>query len=464
MAACDLTVIIDDENKQRVAGEPVTGTVVVKVNQDVNCKALEVTSYWATHGRGNVARGDVETATLFQGMWQTGQEYRYTFKLNSATWPPTYYGNYLNVSHYIGARARVPWSTDPKTETEFTVAFADSPPDLSPTAIKKKGAGILGWLIGGVIVVLLLGLLAMVLLVLVPIFLIAAAGFWFFKIYLPKQLTGSIDLAVEPKFLKRGQTLKGTCQFTPKRSVRINGINWTVTCVEKCVSGSGSNRSTHTHEVLRKTLQLADQGTLPSGQPRKFDFTFRLPSSAPPSLKFTDNELTWSSELRIDIPKWPDWNKAIPFVVAAPSAKDPASTAGADSQTVSSDADDDPWLTEVLNQVHDSKDDPERLETVLGAIKSHVFKVNLDIQGEMDEPFDYFDESADSEDDDSESESESETENYWTAAVDSRRNARLALRWSKNPSDLHWTDGWQGSATVVGVDQDSDRIMMRVVE
>jgi hypothetical protein len=138
MASCNLTIEIDEPSRVRVGGETVTGTVVVTAEKDVNCKGLEVSCCWMTHGRGNVARGDAETQTLYQGEWQSGQVYRYPFKLKSSTWPPSYYGNYLNVGHYIEARAKLPWKLDPEVQQEFPLVATETPADLTPTQLTKS--------------------------------------------------------------------------------------------------------------------------------------------------------------------------------------------------------------------------------------------------------------------------------------------------------------------------------------
>jgi hypothetical protein len=54
---------------------------------------------------------------------------------------------------------------------------------------------------------------------------------------------------------------------------------------------------------------------LACGERQRFEVQVPVPITAHPTLKLTDNEILWASELRVDIPKWPDWVKEIPFVV-----------------------------------------------------------------------------------------------------------------------------------------------------
>lgn len=322
MANCRLTVEIDEPSLPKIAGQPITGFVVVKSDKDSRCKGLTVTCYWSTHGRGNAAHGDVESATLFEGEWQEGKGYRYPFKLAAATWPPTYYGNMINVSHYVQAEAQIPWANNPKTLQEFSLIATDSPPDLAPTSNVLGKSNWLDWIFGPIALVVLLVFLPFLLFLLsVVVGLIAA--YWFIRFLIPSQITGKVEFKTEPAALSQDQTLTGSCEFTPKRASTINGITWTVKCHEKCVSGSGSKRSTHKHEVLTKVYTLAGASILEAGKLQKFEFSYLIPTTVPPSLKFTDNEISWSSEFRIDIPKWPDWIKEIPFIVKSAAMATP---------------------------------------------------------------------------------------------------------------------------------------------
>ena len=97
---------------------------MVRAEQNVTCKGLDVACIWTTHGRGNIQRGENDGKTLFAGNWDAGLEYRYPFELNTAAWPPTYYGTFLNVSQLVEARAKLPWSFDPKTSVEIMELIA----------------------------------------------------------------------------------------------------------------------------------------------------------------------------------------------------------------------------------------------------------------------------------------------------------------------------------------------------
>ena len=216
------------------------------------------------------------------------------------------------------------------------------------------------------------------------------------------------------------------------------------------MSGSGSKRSTHTHEVLTKVQSLAEAGVLEAGKLYKFEFSYVIPTTVPPSLKFTDNEISWSSEFRIDIPKWPDWIKEIPFVVKPASKADLAKHESGALSAATTDAtpEDDPWLTEVYQQVVQSAENPDRLKNVIEAVQTQVFAISVDIQGEVEEPL----------------ESDMDEDGMWVSAMDSVRNVRLvafvpqSLVWD----GMLWTNGWQGNANVIGFEDDTGRIILKL--
>ena len=127
MAKCDLSIELDDPKSIHSGGGKISGVVRVVVDADVKCTGLEVSSGWKTHGRGNVATGQAGKATVFAGEWRAGESGEYRFELPIADWPPTYHGHYLNVDHYVDARAKIPWGFDPKASAPFMMRPSGGP-------------------------------------------------------------------------------------------------------------------------------------------------------------------------------------------------------------------------------------------------------------------------------------------------------------------------------------------------
>jgi len=450
MATCRLIIELEEPAETRKGGDPISGVVLVDAEKETNCTGLIVSTGWHTHGLGNIAQGEVEQKKLFEGSWQPGKQYRYPFTLLTATWPPTYYGHHLNVDHFVNAEATIPWASNAKTVEIFSLVADKSPEDLTPVDNRSKRTGWITRAILLFVAILLFSVAIPFAMIVTPIAVVGYSIYWFFFKLMPRRITGDVSLVIQPDRLTVGQSIHGTCSFTPRKNSTINGIRWTIRCVETCVSGSGSNRKANTHEVLSKTKQLMEACDLQAGKLYEFDFEFAIPLLTPPSMTFTDNRIEWSSELRIDIPRWPDWSKTIPFIVNVKPANAILSPAtGVDDNTESVE-DDDPWLTEVLQQVIQSHDDSERLEVVIEAIVDQNFAIFVDVQGKVDEPY----------------EADIDDVGNWVAAVDTRRNIRMVLFVPESlfVDRIAWARKFRGQAKVLGYEANADRVMMRLID
>ena len=388
MNPLDLQVVIEHPEAPRVAGEPVRGRVRVQANEAVTCKSLTVRTIWATHGRGNVQQGTVAERELAQGSWAAGALQEYPFELATPNWPPTYYGTYLNVSHFVQAEARIGRWKAPQTRREVRVICTSAPEDLKPTrpGVKQSRivAVVLGIVVAAALSIPLLGLAAIV----VPLVAVAAAIYWIVFRWMPGLLLGKVEASIEPLRLANGNKLNLRARVTPRRHVACEGITWTLAADEVVVSGSGSNRKTHQHRVFERTESLVEAGELAAGKPLDLRREFQLPAEAPPSLKFTDNELKSSAEFRVRIPSWPDWSKKFAFVVVPSGAGSAAARAGAEAPVPAAASADESGLSlnDVLDQVEKSYDDAPQLEQVLGAVIGLDFAARLNLQSEITTP------------------------------------------------------------------------------
>ena len=440
MAACNLKIQLDEPKKIRTGGEQVTGSVIVRCEKDTNCKGLVVESRWSTHGQGNVDSGTVDETIAFQGNWQAGQEYKYPFKLKAGDWPPTYYGTFVNVSHSIDARAKLAWASDPKASVEFPVVVATSPVDVQPS--RKQVTSGCGW-IGFIIFLAIAAVFAVAFWWLVPILGFVAFFAWFFKSFLPRQLTGSIETKLEPRRLKPGDLVRGQLSFTPKWSVNINQITLGFSGVEKCVSGSGSNRKTHSHLLSQHIQQLASAQRLPAGQKQSFDFELKVPTPAAPSMKMVDNEILWSVVLRIDIPMWPDWTETFPLIV------EPSSQAEATDriQAAQIDSAEDEWLEQVIDQLQESKD-AGSLRLILDAIREHEFTMALEVVCDCDELMTQY---------------TPEVPGKWLATYDNSQAIDVCLFVPSSMSLPAEDTIWRGRIGIVDYDSDQDMLYARML-
>ena len=403
MAKCDLSIELDEPERVFLAGEMVDGCVRVSVDSGVNCTGLVVSSGWKTHGRGNVTSGNGEQTTVFSGEWAAGQLQEYRFSLPAGDWPPTYHGHFLSIDHYIDAQAKIPWAFDPKASSPFMVRATEA--SVEPDH-RKSSDTIVRQMIGGIFTVVILVLFCFSFIsmdwggFLVVLVLVAVIAFAFFRKFLPKYMLGNPEAFIQEDTLASGDEVVGEFVTKTKKNVSINSVTAVLTCIERCVSGSGSHKTTHTHTVFEKSLELQSKTIFKVGQEHRLPFVFSLPDDAPCSVKLHQNSLVWSVELRVDIPRWPDWVKRHDLLVG-PSVDQTAESklsAGQqshvsadrnnqnvvdrDSPSTSSGSSTAGELTfaETVSQLWAVRQDQDQVEMVVEAVSGISFDVEAEVE------------------------------------------------------------------------------------
>lgn len=112
----------------------------------------------------------------------------------------------------------------------------------------------------------------------------------------------------------------------PDRGLSVNEVGATLRCREICVSGRGTDRTTHREEVATIPLVLEGPTSLRKGEPVAYTGTVRVPDDAAYTFAASNNNVVWDVELHVDIPSWPDWQERLPLVVwpAGEPALEPA--------------------------------------------------------------------------------------------------------------------------------------------
>lgn len=316
MSKCDIRIQFDAENRTVRGGSNVTGRVFISVNEDIRCKKITLTYYWKVHGRGNTQKEKKPVLVLSEGtMLMNGEELEFPFEFQADLWPVTFHGHYINVDHYVHVGVDVPWAFDPKQEEDFIVLPGKRPAELPESrgelADLSKGVGQLSgpvkWLVYGILGVVGL-MFSVFLVVLLPVFLLGAAAFWFWKKAVEGRV-GDVDLTVPHVILTPGEDWKVCLKFTPKKSFQINGVSVRLRAIEAATSGSGTNATTYTHTVFDQTFPILPAGRLEALQPIDEDVVIPVPSRPTYSLEKPSNRITWDAVARIDIPRFPDWKK-----------------------------------------------------------------------------------------------------------------------------------------------------------
>ncbi len=471
MAKCDLSIELDDAGKDFAGGDKITGVVRVHVDADVRCKGLEVSSVWRTHGRGNIATGTAGSLTVFSGEWRAGESPEYRFELPVANWPPTYHGHYLSIDHYVDARAKIPWGFDPKASESFVMRPRGIPEQAtdarSPTEIKGIFGCIalvifFGFAIGLIVMLMAAGPFVLIFLA----FPLLGGVYWFIRSFLPKYLLGDVEYQLLADHVSPGASVTGELVVRPRKNVSINGITLQFQAREQCVSGSGSNRTTHKNVLFENTTTLQAATTLTMGKEHRFNFAIEIPENAPYTVDLDDNELIWSAALRVDIPRWPDWTKELPIhvvpsgelvvsddagVVVGPAREIDASTPLAASPRQAELYDDGITFAETANHLWSVRDHRDQVESLVEAVSGLTFELDAVVErrllyGGDDDPHVYKDGYA-----------------VWAHYVDPPLPMVLYVPHELADDFEHaGREAWRGRGTVVGWDSLHGRLQVKL--
>jgi hypothetical protein len=321
MSSCEIWIELDGSRKAWRAGESISGRLRVTPKKDVHCREIVIETCWYTHGRGNRDTGVGESITFDEMTLQSGEEYIFPFDLNAPIYPLTYHGHYLNVDHLIRARLDVPWAFDPKAEVEYIVTKGDGPSFVPPDAVGASSFSGTNSGCVGKVVLSFIGVVALIIaLATFPFGLIALPiiGLIFFKVlrnYFAQMKTGQIEVVLDEDVVEPGSLIPVTLSLSPSKPISINSITCQVKAREVCVSGSGTNKTTHRHTLHSDSSELSQSRQLKGGQIHKITGLVPVPDKPLYSFHASDNKLVWTATIHVDIPGWPDFQKDLNFAV-----------------------------------------------------------------------------------------------------------------------------------------------------
>lgn len=318
MSKCDIAIRFRSDQRTFQPGDSIQGTVIVDVNKEVTCKKLLIEFLWMTHGKGNTDRGIVDSKTITEVSWVSGSSYTYEFSFTAPDYPLTYHGQILNIDYYIRARADIPWAIDPKGKEDLILVPGPLSKDAYIQAMEKEKkkmtqktqsstvGKIIGWILIPVILVLLIWMMTM----LIPIIILIGivVGIRKYMLYKANKLLGNVAVSLnEVEAVTPGQRIPVSVSFQPGKELKINKATVTLTGEEICVSGSGTNRTTHRHQLHIQELTLSDALEIYPGSYQEFRDTIVQPDLEAYTFKSSDNRTEWKIKVHIDIPRYPDW-------------------------------------------------------------------------------------------------------------------------------------------------------------
>lgn len=340
MSKCDISIELNDPAARYPAGGSLRGVVTVSVNAACKCNALTLALGWHTHGQGNRAGESVAAVELFRGHWEAGRRVSYPFEIPLPAGPLSYHGHFLNVDWFLQARADIPWAIDPKVERDILLVAGASPePASSPPVdaellrLRQQHNGLISWglflfslpisatgcflayraVVDGSV------LTGIVLLVMGAAFVLVGLMMAFVGL---RNRLAALRLGQVELDWPEGPLYPGDMVSLRLRLNAVEGLNAfkaTLFCREAVVSGSGTNTTTHRHNIVSLPIELARTAESPTGL-CVVEGGLALPQDAPPSFYAPDNELSWMVELHIDVARWPDWMRRLYLDVRPPRA------------------------------------------------------------------------------------------------------------------------------------------------
>lgn len=312
---CDVRILFDRSDRTWRGGESVTGRVIVTVNQETKSNGIRLTHSWKTHGRGNTDSGPKETELLQEaGMLLSGQNLEFPFSFPAPLFPVTYHGHLISIDHYVTAEVDISWARNPSAEEDFLVLPGAVPAQFTGArdkvvSLKPEANQSIG-MIAKIIIFMLLGALlvavAMLAMFLLPVVLIVVVWLWLKSQALKRRL-GQVELAMPMKIVAPGESWPLSLKFTARRSFMINSISLKISGIESAASGSGTDKTTHTHQLLLETHLIREAGMVEAGETVEEILHIPFPDSEAFSFEASDNSIKWTVEVRIDIPRFPDW-------------------------------------------------------------------------------------------------------------------------------------------------------------
>ncbi len=317
MSKCEIKIAFDRPDRIYRGGESVRGTVKISVNETVNSKGVKLSHRWKTHGRGNVDSGPEEIIVLSQSkLLMAGEEFEFPFELKTAPYPVSYHGQLISIDHYVRVDVDVPWARNPFAEEDYILRPGAVPPEMtgdrgSKVALKAAPAklGMIATVFLSLFGVIFLTFIAAFAFFLLPVILAVVAFFWIRKTAVAARV-GTVEVSMPHIIVAPGEDWPFEISFTPRKTFQVKSITLKIVATETTVSGSGSDRKTSTHELLAKSIPLRESSLLVAGELVNEKQLVKFPGLNAYSFDASDNKITWNAEVRIDIPRFPDWSKS----------------------------------------------------------------------------------------------------------------------------------------------------------
>jgi len=370
MSKCRIVITFDRPDRIYYGGETVRGIAKVNVQDDTKGNGIKLTHRWRTHGRGNTDYGPEETQILSEPqLLMAGEELVLPFQFLAPTYPVTYRGHLIYVDHYVRIDVDVPWAKNPSAEEEYLLRPGKPPTQMTGQrdqviSLKPPVAapGLLGKALLWIVLLVILGVIGAFAFFLLPIIAAVAIWYWVRKMAVAARV-GNVEVTMPHLIVAPKEPWPVAIRFTPRKSFTINSMTLKIVATESATSGSGSNKSTTTHPLFSEVYTIREGGLLIGGEAVDEKLIIDFPDTQAFSLDQSDNSIKWAAEIRIDIPRYPDWSKTeqlqvVPVEFLGDQARLPDGSTGPGRTTFSGE--DATWFSEQHNDDNDDGDGVDR--------------------------------------------------------------------------------------------------------
>ncbi len=372
MSKCRIVITFDRPDRIYYGGDTVRGIAKVIVQEDTKGNGIKLTHQWRTHGRGNTDYGPEETQILSEPqMLMAGEERELPFQFIAPTYPVTYRGHLIYVDHYVRIDVDVPWAKNPSAEEEYLLRPGKPPAQMTGQrdqviSLKPPVAapGLLGKALLWIVLLVILGVVVAFAFFLLPIIAAVAIWYWVRKMAIAARV-GNVEVTMPHLIVAPKEPWPVAIRFTPRKSFTINSMTLKLVATESATSGSGSNKSTTTHPLYSEVYIIREGGLLIGGEAVDEKLIIDFPDTQAFSLDQSDNSINWAAEIRIDIPRYPDWSKTeqvqvVPIEFLGDQARFSDGSTGPGRTTFSGE--DAAWFSEQDNDDNENDDGDDGLD------------------------------------------------------------------------------------------------------
>lgn len=124
--------------------------------------------------------------------------------------------------------------------------------------------------------------------------------------WMGESLFETLDLRTPRPDTLLGEEVTFELEFRARKAFRIDKLTAVHKLTETAIWRRGTDSTTYTEELHVQTDESFAPRDVKAGETVQHSVTFRMPAEAPGSFESSNNKLTWTFHVDLDVPGWPD--------------------------------------------------------------------------------------------------------------------------------------------------------------